>query len=41
MEDDDEGLQDKFMQAARNAQLNAEDQDFERWINQANQGGGM
>jgi GPN-loop GTPase len=38
-EDDEEGLQKKFAQAARNAQMNAEDRDFERWANEINRGG--
>ena len=37
--DEDEGLQDKFRQAARNARLNVEDQDFEQWMQLANRGG--
>lgn len=39
MDDDDEGLQEKFAQAARNAQINAEDEEFNRWANQINKGG--
>lgn len=39
VDDGEEGLQDKFRQAARNAQLNMEDQDFERWMQLANRGG--
>jgi hypothetical protein len=36
---EDEGLQEKFAQAARNAHLNAEDEEFARWANQINRGG--
>ena len=39
IDDEDESLQEKFVQAARNAQLNAEDQEFERWAKQVNRGG--
>ena len=39
MDDDDEGLQEKFAQAGRNAQLNAEDEEFARWTKQLNRGG--
>jgi len=39
IEDEDEGLQEKFVQAARNAQLNAEDKEFERWAKEVNRGG--
>ena len=39
LDDDDEGLQEKFAQAARNAQINAEDEEFNRWANQINKGG--
>jgi hypothetical protein len=39
IEDDDDGLQSKFEQAARNAQLNAEEEEFNRWTKQVNKGG--
>jgi hypothetical protein len=39
MDDEDEGLQEKFVQAARNAQMNAEDEEFAQWMNQVNRGG--
>jgi len=39
MDDEDETLHEKFAQAARNAQINAEDQEFARWTNQINRGG--
>jgi hypothetical protein len=38
MQDEDEGLQEKFVQAARNAHLN-EDREFERWAKEVNRGG--
>jgi len=39
MDDEDETLHEKFAQAARNAQINAEDEDFARWTKEINQGG--
>ena len=39
IDDDDDGLHEKFAQAARNAQINAEDKEFERWTTQINRGG--
>jgi GPN-loop GTPase len=39
MNDDDEGLQEKFAQAAKNAQINAEDEEFARWTKEVNRGG--
>jgi hypothetical protein len=39
IEDEDESLQEKFVQAARNAHLNAEDEEFDRWTKEVNKGG--
>ena len=39
MNDEDESLQEKFVQAARNAQLNAQDEEFVQWTKQVNRGG--
>lgn len=36
--EEDEGLQQKFEQARR-SQVGAEDQEFERWVQQVNRGG--
>ncbi len=39
MNDEDESLQAKFEEAARNAQRNAEEAEFNRWTSQINKGG--
>jgi len=39
MNEEDESLQAKFEEAARNAQRNAEEEDFNRWTSQVNTGG--
>jgi DNA-binding protein YbaB len=38
-QEDEDGLQQHFVQAARNAQLNSEEREFTRWTEQVNRGG--
>jgi len=39
VDDEDETLQEKFVQAARNAQISAEDAGFDKWAREVNRGG--
>jgi len=39
VDDENQTLQERFVQAARNAQTNAEDAGFDRWAREASRGG--
>ena len=39
MDNEEESLQERFAQAARNEKLNAEDEEFMRWAKEVNKGG--
>jgi GPN-loop GTPase len=39
VDDEDETLQERFVQAARNAHISAEDDEFDRWTREINRGG--